>query len=584
VASLLGGLVLAGIAVGLAVLILVLVVEPLSRPETKAMVTYRSADFRIWIPKGSPTRERHEDLIHTLEGELGSLIELLEVDRERIPTPIDVFIHDDIPSMRKAILLRKGAHARAGYRAPLDLVVGEATRSRLAELVLAFGWGACGSQILQIGMTQCAAEPERDFHAPIAALPDRLFVTLPELMHLEERGRLPQSLYQRFDAPYSPAMVGSLSGLRDLLELSEKGQDQLVDLPALEAASFVEFLIETKGGIRKVKQAWGIGTTKELLERIDSASLMQLGTVWRETAMEKGKKSSDFPYFRAYYLLSSGDPDAAWAEVSQWSTSALSDNELLLMVRCALSVGEFAETTRLVGELSGKQVPAEAGEFLVQYEGWVVGETKRLRVLAPETMRGSLDELLATGEQACRLMTQRLGLLEEDLPQRLTLFLYPGTVSRDHGASLTPFSATQSAILHILETDDLAYSLGEILPTYAWRKETYSRLLRTGLAVALSRPEQRLIEQGHQLWNDGQWVPLSVVDFGTANRETVEVESGLLAHFLLETFGAQVVREIWTATSPFDRYLSVDTALEEICGTNREQIEPFLFSSLLNCD
>ena len=96
--------------------------------------------------------------------------------------------------------------------------------------------------------------------------------------------------------------------------------------------------------------------------------------------------------------------------------------------------------------------------------------------------------------------------------------------------------------------------------------------------------KEHLLEQGCQLWRDGQWVSLSVLDFGAGNRETVEVEAGLLAHFLLETFGAKVVREIWISTSPFDRYLSVDTALEEICGTNREQIEAFLFSSLLNCN
>ncbi len=585
VASLLGGLVLAGIAAGIVVLILVLVVEPLSKPGTRDMVSHRSTNFRIWIRKGSPKRGRHEDLALTLEEELEALIELLEVERDRIPTPIDVFIHDDIPALQDAILLRKGEKARAVYHAPLDLLESEEPRSRLAELVLAYGWGRSGSQILQIGVTQYAAEPERNFHAIIAALPDRLFLTLPDLILLEKRRRLPQSLYQRYDAPYSPAMIGSLVDLKDLFELSENGEEQPNDLPVLEAASFVQFLIETKGGIRVLKQAWGTGTTEQLLERIDPASPMRLGTAWVEATMERGKKSPDFPYLRAYYLLESGDPDTAWAEMSEWPTGNLSEQELCLIGRCALIVEGFAEAKRLVDQLSREETPAKLRDFLAFYEGWVVGETARLRVLVPETLRGSLQELVTTCEQAYSLLITRLELLQENLPQRLTLFLYPDIASRDRGASLTTsFLATQSAILHVLWIDDFAYSLAEILPAYAWRKETYSRLLRAGLAVALSRPKEHLLEQGCQLWRDGQWVSLSVLDFGAANRETVEVEAGLLAHFLLETFGAQVVREIWISTSPFDRYLSVDTALEEICGTNREQIETFLFSSFLNCN
>jgi len=75
-----------------------------------------------------------------------------------------------------------------------------------------------------------------------------------------------------------------------------------------------------------------------------------------------------------------------------------------------------------------------------------------------------------------------------------------------------------------------------------------------------------------------------MVSFGTADPETVEVEAGLLVHYLLKTFGPQDVRAIWVATSPLDRYLSVDTALEEVCGITRRQIEDSLFSSFLHCD
>jgi hypothetical protein len=69
-----------------------------------------------------------------------------------------------------------------------------------------------------------------------------------------------------------------------------------------------------------------------------------------------------------------------------------------------------------------------------------------------------------------------------------------------------------------------------------------------------------------------------------ASQRTVEVEAGLLVHYLLERYGGEALREIWIATSPLDRYLSFDTALAEVCSTTRAEIEEALFSSLLSCD
>jgi len=68
-----------------------------------------------------------------------------------------------------------------------------------------------------------------------------------------------------------------------------------------------------------------------------------------------------------------------------------------------------------------------------------------------------------------------------------------------------------------------------------------------------------------------------------ASQRTVEVEAGLLMHYLLEKYGGKALREVWIATSPLDRYLSLDTALAEVCATTREKIEEALFSSLLSC-
>jgi hypothetical protein len=69
-----------------------------------------------------------------------------------------------------------------------------------------------------------------------------------------------------------------------------------------------------------------------------------------------------------------------------------------------------------------------------------------------------------------------------------------------------------------------------------------------------------------------------------ASQRTVEVEAGLLVHYLLKIYRGEALREIWIATCPLDRYLSFDTALTEVCATTREEIEESLFSSLLSCN
>ncbi len=251
VVTLVGGLAIGVIAIGIAVLILVLVIEPVATPELEGTVYYKEGDFVLRYRKDSPGREDHAALAEVLKQDYEGLLDLLDVNPDLVPTPIDVFVHDDTSSMQTSISKRKSPEARSVYLAPLDLLVGEDPRGRLAELVLAFGWGRCGSQILHAGTRLYATEPKRDFHAVVAAMPDRLFLALPELIRAEERGRFPESIYQQFDSPYSPVSI-AFSDLRKLFKFSVHGEVSPEDILVLEAASFVQFLIETKGGIREV--------------------------------------------------------------------------------------------------------------------------------------------------------------------------------------------------------------------------------------------------------------------------------------------------------------------------------------------
>ncbi|MEA3356053.1 MAG: hypothetical protein U9Q23_01740 [Candidatus Bipolaricaulota bacterium] len=564
-------LIISAVGIGLAIIISAYVIGPLTTPEKRGTVTYQDDYFRLHYKRGSSARAEHRTLALALKQELDGLVQLLQVDLNLLPAPIDVFVHDDIMAMQTSIRLRKSPLSSTVYSAPIDLLAGEDPRGRLAELVLAFGWGECGSQILQTGIRLYAAEPGRNFHAIVAALPDRMFLSLPELIRLEEIGRFPRSLYQRFDSPYSPAMVGSFVDLSHMrVEISP------ADIALLEAASFVQFLIE-KCGMQALKGAWEAGIAGQLPEQLSLNSIAQLGSTWRGVAVNQGKDSPDFPYLCAYYLLKNGDPDAAYERTSSWAVPSLSEQESLLAARCALTVGAITDVDQLVQHLSNREKRDEFKWMLPQFDEWGEMTDPRLRIFAPV---GSLQRLLSIAEETYNSIVKRLDLSSDSLPERITLFVYPDEAARARGALLLPDSAT----LQLVEDDDLGYRLCEFIPTYAWGKNTYSKLLWAGLAVALSRDEELLAEQGRQLRCTEEWVPLSSIDFGVAEQETVEVEAGLLLHYLLETFGPQTVRSIWTATSSLDRYLSVDTALQEICGTTRDEIEKALFSSILRCN
>lgn len=581
--SLLGGFAIAAVAVGILVLFTLLWVEPMSAPERAGTVKFRADHFTLWYQKGAKGIAGHEALAGQLQHDLDELIDLLQVDPDLIPDPIDVFVHDSISAMQTSIVKRKGPDSRGGYMAPLDLLAGELPRQRLAELVLAFGWGECGSNLLKQGMAVYASDPQRNFHAVIAALPQKLYHSLPELILMEERGKFPDSLYEQFDSPYSPASI-LFTNLRNLVNLSVHGEASPEDIPALEAASFMQFLIETKGGIGSVKRAWGRSSTGNLLRRIDSASLAQIGARWYAKSIEEGRSSSDFPFFSVYYLLGGGFPDAAWTESSTWHFDDLGQDEISIAARCALAVGAFTEAKALVSHLEQGKQGDEVRDLLALYDGWKVTEAPRLRVFVSPHVASDAWPGLSEVKRVFDVMIERLALSPSDLPERLTLFFYPDEETRDIGESLIPLSSAENATLHLVPSDNTAYKMAEVLPVYAWGKDTYSQLLREGLATALSSDRGLLVEEGRSLRREDHWFPLASVDYGMTSQKTVKVEAGLLANYLLQRFGGDAMREIWLATSPLGRYLSFDAALAEACDTTREEIEKQLFSSVLSLD
>jgi len=581
-AGLIGGFAVAAVAIGIVVLVIWLFIEPMSAPEQTGTVQFHVAHFNLWYQKDAAGIADRIALAKQLQHDLGELVDLLQVDPDLIPDPIDVFVHDDLSSMQSSIAKRKNPESRGGYIAPFDLLASESPRRRLAELVLAFGWGQCGSRLLEHGVSLYASDPDRNFHAVIAALPRRLYHPLQELILMENRGGFPESIYERYDSPYSRVLIG-LADYKKLLDLSASEADTLSDIGALEAASFVQYLIEHMGGMRELKRIWGKGSTERLLARVEGVSIADLGNAWYATGRDEGSTASDYEYLQVYYLLADGKSDVAWNLARELMANDSSQEALFLAGRCAVSVGEMDEAKEIVSRLEDQKQKRELQNYLDLYADWSVSNRNGLRfVISPHISAENSQKLISRAQRVYVRIIDQLALDGTDVPQPLVVFVYGDSESLQVGEGLVPLSSVQNGMLHIMAADDIAYDMARVLPAYAWGNDTYSRLLRSGLAVALSCSRDELVEQACALCSKGTWIPLTRVDFGVADEKTIKIEAGLMLRYLLDN-SVQDVREVWIATSPLGLYLSVDAALKRVFGKTRKEIEETLVSSVLLC-
>ncbi len=579
-----GGLLLGGLGALVFVVLLNYVIQPQMSVETRGLVAVQGERFNVWYHKGSPHRDGYPALHGRLVVSFAELLSRLHVEADDIPSPIDVLVHDTPLQMQASIVQRKSTVSTHTFYAVIDLLAGEDPYRRLAEAVLAFGWGECRSQLLYTGMRLVAGQPERGFHAPVAAAPVRFRYALPELLRLEQSGAFEKTLYQLFDSPYSPSMaLGSLENIAALYAVfgSAGGLAEEEDLAALQAASLVQYLIGCNGGVEAIQRVWGPGTTTALLERLACGPLDELSATWLEVASAQGREEEEYPYYRPLHLFESGAYDAAHRLTSGWKEQGLPKDRQLLAIRCALSVGAFDEAYRRIEGGDVDRETVEAWDAL--YRGWNAVSEDGVRVYGMET-ETQLAQRAANVHGARDLVRDRLGLSANELPQVMTVFFYNDAEAAQTGRVVTPNDDAQRTAWHVTTEADLVGVFAETLPAYAYGLETSSSLLRTGLAAALTTPFEELVERGCRLLESGEWTPLWQLGFGGEDPELLEIEMGLAIGLALDRHGPEVIRALWAATARLGGGMSLASALEATVGTSWHGVEEELQNSVLVCD
>jgi hypothetical protein len=579
-----GGLVIGAIGAAIFVILLNYVIQPQMSVETRDLSAVRGDRFNVWYHEGSSSRAAYATLIARLEEALDDLLVRLDVDPSEVPLPIDVLVHDDPDQLQLSIVQRKSPMATHTFYAVLDLFAGEDPYPRLMELVLAFGWGQCYSQLLYSGTAMVLADPARDYHSTVAAAPARLQYSFEELLRLEAAGEFSSTLYQRFGSPFSASVaLGSLESIATFYRLfgSEGNLVPEASFASLQAASLVQHLIECNGGIEAVKAVWGPGTSRALFERLSCGPVADLSRTWLEAALSTGRVGTDYDYYRVQYSFEAGEFKDAYRLAQTWRDRDLTEQDVVLVVRCLLSVGEFEEAAAWIEEAG--LTSSQLAEWTALFDGWGRVEGDGISVFG-ERSDEELTRLLGEVREARDSVAAVLGFSAGELPPRITVFFYENAEARQTGRSVTPDSGMHQTAWHVVIGEDIGWSLASTLPAYVYRISTASNLLRTGLATAVAVEFEDLVEQGRQILEDGDWTPLWQLGFGGVPSHLFRTQTGLMVRYLFDVHGQELIRELWHATARLGGGMSFDSAILELAGTSIRDIEQALLNSVLVCD
>ena len=149
---------------------------------------------------------------------------------------------------------------------------------------------------------------------------------------------------------------------------------------------------------------------------------------------------------------------------------------------------------------------------------------------------------------------------------------------------MLPVITVHRRLWHVSAHDDLLREFVGTLPSFVVKKDTASNLLRRGLTAAMGIDRQTLIDQGCEIVREAQWTSLTRIGLGGVPDRLLDVQTGLMVRYIVDTYGADVIRDLWAATARIGGGVSLDTALKDALNTSRSEIEAILLESILVCE
>lgn len=525
-----GGLLLGFGVVGMGLGLLYLVpqyIQPIVNP------VYRTEHFEIHYRRDSQIARNIEALGVRLEREFSQALATLEAT-DQLSLPIEVLAADDRKRLAQEIQRRRNPY-RGGLPGPfLGISPDQEIRGPLLEFLLRFTWGNPAHRLLRVGLVATLTQPPME--SAVAALPGpQLAFTLPELLRWERRGNF-----------------SAVMSLREHLE------DDLVFpsefLAQVHAATLVRFLMEL-GRLAKLRQLWKLSPFEEALRSVYGLTLGDLADRWRAWIDEQGRAAPDYSFYRGKYLAAVGMREEAerWLESARASGDERATTELKRL-RC-----EQGQIHRTAENLCACPWAATGVCFYKESENFVVHYSEDLEPDALKT--------LALAEASLEDIAQRLRLRREQLPAKLVIFLHAGAAPH--------FSAIDAlrGVVHLRVGEPVGYALA-LMAVRHWQKhQTYSEVLRRGLAYYLDRSGRDYLKEAEKLSMTPDWVPLAALDFEAYKFESVRVGAATMVGYLLESRGLERFLELWTQTAPLGGDRSLDGALRAVYGLTRERLE-----------
>jgi len=564
--SLAGGLAIGFLSFGLAIALVLFVIRPSIERGTHGLRATREGEVRVWTD-GRMQADEVEAVRAETERLWRETAEALDIELDAFPQPIDVFLHRSVDDLIDAVVNRDSDY-RSVQWAILDRLPWEDPRTRIAELVLAYGWGECTSQVLHAGMTLVAAHPNRNFHTFVAALPERSRHSVDELISLETSGDFPRTYYQIYDSPHAMRFGLSLAATKRHYDiprvvLANPEQQQIY----LESASLVQYLIEERHSIEALRAVWDVGFTANLLDRLTGCTTGELTREWHAAAEGRGIGSADYDVQRIVLLIESGDCDAAYETSRSWSIGNASDEQLTWMILTSILGGDLDRGREMLAEAASRGTAPPS--WAVSLVNGTVALAGSARIVACEAIDA---EDLAAIQSTVGAVRHDLGLTDDDLPETITVLVHEDEEALEDARPTLGRHGLPSALVQVVRGEDIARAVATALPTYALGK-TRSRLLERGFALATSGDRSALAARAAALRATPRWQSLGELTYMGHDESDVDIQAALLVRTILDAFGTETLRAVWRSTSTLGGGSCLDTALKTHAGVTRHELE-----------